>query len=309
MTALARVGRRVLGNRLLRRLALASAALRGHGLVLVFHRITADADPSSGLLPALPKGLFRRHVEALLEIGDVVRLEELLEPATQRRRPRFVLTFDDDFASHQRHALPVLRSLEVTATFFLSGRTLHGLEPLWFERLESHMVRQGVGTTARWLGIDTDDPVQLATACENDLELQQRVNTLPVDGIERLDRIGIRALADAGMSIGFHTLHHVLLRLLGDRALDEALTNGRAQLEEASGRPVRCFAYPHGKPDPRSGERLRHHGFVAACTGRPTYVGPGDDPYLIGRWEPGALEVDEFISRATAKLNVRRAGA
>ena len=302
MTILTAVGSRALRFAAVRRAALTAGAFRGHGLVLVFHRITAAESPQ-GLVPAIPQSLFRRMLDALLEAGDVVSLEALLEPAMDSRRPRFALTFDDDWMSHYDGAFPVLTDLGLTATFFVSGRSLHGLGPLWFERLDSLIVGVGIRSAARRLGLATHDIDQLALACENDPALQERIAAMSDGGVRRLGRAEIRALADAGMTIGFHTLQHRLLPLLDGAALENALLQGRAELEETVRAPIRLFAYPHGKGDPRAPARLRRAGFVAAFTGRPRPVRRGDDPYLLGRWEPGAVDLDRFVARLGVRLN------
>jgi peptidoglycan/xylan/chitin deacetylase (PgdA/CDA1 family) len=309
MAALASLGKLAFRNALVRRAALMAAGARGHGLLLVFHRITADGPPRQGLMPSVPEPLFRRQVEALLQAGEIVPLEALLGPTSNRHRPRFALTFDDDWTTHHERALPVLQSLGVTATFFLSGRSLHALGPLWFEKLDDLIAVRGIRAAARCLGVDTNDPERLAMVCENDLQLQRRIEELPDGGVQHLSGAEIRALADAGMTIGFHTLQHPLLSLLPDSALDEVLARGRAELEQAAGRPLRLFAYPHGKADRRVTERLPGAGFVAACTGRPRAVRPGDDPYLLGRWEPGPIGIDPFVASVAAKLNGWSGGA
>jgi peptidoglycan/xylan/chitin deacetylase (PgdA/CDA1 family) len=303
IAALRRAARRALRTTIVRRIALKTAAVRGHGLVLVFHRVTADDAPQGRLITSIREFEFRQQLEALLNAGVVVSLEDLLGSSFDRRRPRFALTFDDDWTTHYERVLPVLQDLGVTATFFLSGRALHGLGPLWFERLDSLVAAEGTRAVGRRLGMDIDDPERLALACENDLSLQERVNLLPDPGVRHLSSVQIRALADAGMTIGFHTLHHPRLSLLPDSALDDALVRGRGELEEAAGRPIRLFAYPHGKADVRVAQRLRRAGFVAAFTGRPRPVRPGDDPYLLGRWEPGPVAPDGFVARVAARVN------
>jgi peptidoglycan/xylan/chitin deacetylase (PgdA/CDA1 family) len=303
MAVLTSLGRRALRIGAVRRAALAAAAVRGHGLVLVFHRIADDSPTPQGFIPSVPESLFRRQIEALLDVGDIVPLEALLEFRSDHRRPRFAVTFDDDWTTHYERALPVLRSLGVTATFFLAGRSLHGLGPLWFETLDGLIAADGIRTVARSLGIETGDPEQLAIACENDRSLQRRIEDLPDLGVRHLTDAEIRALGDAGMTIGFHTLHHPLLSLLPESALDSALTQGRDELEQAAGRPVRLFAYPHGKAERRVVARLSSAGFVAACTGSPRAVRPGTDPYLLGRWEAGAIDLDRFVAGAAARLN------
>ena len=277
--------------------------MRGHALVLVFHRITAEIHPRQALIPSVPEDLLRQQIEALLDAGEIVGLEDLIRPHGDWYRPRFALTFDDDWITHYQRALPILQDLGVSATFFLSGRAIHGLGPLWFETLDDMIADRGIQAIARWLGVDTDDPERVATVCENEPSLQERIEEMSVQGVQRLGSAEIAALADAGMTIGFHTLQHPLLSRLSDSALDEALVRGRSELEVAAGHPVRLFAYPHGKADPRAVARLPAAGFIAACTGRPLPVRPGHDPYLLGRWEPGPICLDRFIASVPARLN------
>jgi len=303
MTALTTVGRRAFRFAGVRRIALAAAAMRGHGLVLVYHRIDDDAASVERLVPSVREAIFRQQLQAVLDAGDVVPLESLLVPSANRRRPRFALTFDDDWPTHHERALPILRRFGLTATFFLSGRSLHGLGALWFEKLDNLIAMRGIQRAARWLGIDAGNAERLALICESDPRLQRRLEELPGEGVRHLSRAAIRTLTDEGMTVGFHTLHHPLLSHLPDSAVDDALTRGRDELEEAAGRPVRLFAYPHGKADRRAVERLPGAGFVAACTGRPAPVRPGDDPYLLCRWEPGPIGVDRFVAGLAARVN------
>jgi peptidoglycan/xylan/chitin deacetylase (PgdA/CDA1 family) len=304
------LGQHALRVAAVRTAALTVATLRGHSLVLVFHHISRDEPAAQRLIPSVPEALFRRQVEMLLETGEIVGLETLLGvPPASWHRPRFAVTFDDDLVTHYERALPILQDLGVTATFFLSGRSLHGLDPLWFSRLDGVIAAHGIDTAVRLFGVDAEDVGQLAMIAENDIGLQDRIEQLPHDGIGQLSSAQIRALVDAGMSIGFHTLQHRLLSLLSESELDETLMRGRSELEALVGRPVRLFAYPHGKPDSRTPDRLRAAGFVAACTGRPVPVRPGDDPYLLGRWEPGPVGPDRFMASMAVRLNGWSRGA
>lgn len=303
MTLVKILGRHAFRNAVVRRAALTAGAMRGHALVLVFHRISAANDSRPTLVPAVPASLLRKQIEALLKVGEIVGLEDVRHPHSDWHRPRFALTFDDDWITHHQRALPILQEFGVSATFFLTGRTLHQLGPLWFERLDGMIADRGTRAVARWLGIDTDDPEQVATVCENEPSLQDRIEELSEQEVQRVGSAEIAALANAGMAIGFHTLQHPLLTGLSDSALDDALVRGRSELEAAAGRPVRLFAYPHGKADARAVARLPAAGFVAACTGRPVPVCPGDNPYLFGRWEPGPISLDRFVAGVAARLN------
>jgi peptidoglycan/xylan/chitin deacetylase (PgdA/CDA1 family) len=278
------------------------AALRGRGLVLVYHRVTQSEPSSPEVVPAVPSTLFRRQLETLADVGDIVPLETLLRDRDRHARPRFAVTFDDDYVTHVADALPVLRALDVRATFFLSGRALHGVGSYWFELLERLLGERGKDAVGRLLGTPTDRIDELIAVCERDPTLHEVLADEAVDDPSHLDRSQIETLSDAGMAIGFHTLHHEVLTRLDDEELDTAVTVGRSELEAVVGRPIVHFAYPHGKADRRVADIVRNAGYDAAWTGHPRPARRGDDRYLLGRWEPGRREVDDLLVETAIRL-------
>lgn len=289
----------------------ALACARGHGLVLVYHRIGPAASPDHEIVPSVPVDVFRSHLQTLGEIADLVTIGELLSPIDGHRghlrhhRPAVAVTFDDDLPSHVGDALPVLREVVVPAAFFLSGRALHGLGAYWFQQLEALLLVHGTARTAALLDAPSSTPGSLGLACERNPELRRRVAEVSRDQREPavLQREGIEALGAAGMTIGFHTLDHSILPALDDVALKAAIRRGRDQLAAAAHTDVRFFAYPHGKTDVRSSNAVRDAGFDAAFTGRPGAVRRRHDRYAIGRWEPGALRVDDLVAKLAMYLH------
>jgi peptidoglycan/xylan/chitin deacetylase (PgdA/CDA1 family) len=302
---LKRLAKHVLQYPVARAAALAIAGLRAQSLVLVYHRIRADgAVVPAETTPSLERQCLRAQLEALAELGDIVDLPRVLEWPTARRRPRFAITFDDDYVHHVAHALPVLRELGVPATFFLSGRALHGLGPYWWEQLEALVAAEGLVEAGRALGVSGMTVQALALVCETNLATRRHLAEMaPATSDGSLDPAGIRALTDAGMTIGFHTLRHPLLPSLEDDPLRAALRDGHAELAAAVGQPVTLFAYPHGKADARVAAAARTAGYRAAWTGWPRPCRVGDDPFQLGRWEPGPLPVDAFVTSVAVRLH------
>jgi peptidoglycan/xylan/chitin deacetylase (PgdA/CDA1 family) len=111
------------------------------------------------------------------------------------------------------------------------------------------------------------------------------------------------------MTVGFHTLEHPLLPDLDGDGLAAALTTGREELAAATGRPLTLLAYPHGKADQRVARATRAAGYTAAWTGWPRPAQPGDDRFLLGRWEPGPLDVDAFVASVAIRLHRAAPGA
>jgi peptidoglycan/xylan/chitin deacetylase (PgdA/CDA1 family) len=244
---------------------------------------------------------FRDHVAALLEIGDVVPLSEL---TTSRAtwRPRFALSFDDDYSTHFTHVLPVLQELGLPATFFLSGRSLHGKGAYWWEALEALLHRVGVEEVARGMGLASRTPRGVAAACEADLARQHRLEGGGSEVGGQLRPSEIAAIATAGLTIGFHTVDHRPLPGLAASERSDALNKGLLELQALTGQRLNLFAYPHGKADSSTAEAVRAAGFDAAWTGADAPVFRGNDRWRLGRWEPGPIAPAELRVRALGRL-------
>ena len=311
MTPLARrVATTFLRSSTINRVARALAQVRGHRLVLVYHRLGPSSPTGCEIVPSVPVDVFRAQLKALGEVYDLVTLDEVMrdrsrEPAPRKRRAAVAVTFDDDLPSHAEHALPVLRELGVPAAFFLSGRALHGLGPYWFQQLEALLIAYGERRVAALLHVPELHARELVLVCERNADLRRRVSDvaagLAMPGI--LERDAILALSAGGMTIGFHTIEHDLLPELAGAALDNAVSRGREDLAAAAGAAVHYFAYPHGKADTRSAAAVRRAGFNAAFTGLPQPVRDGDDGYRLGRWEPGPLGVDDLLVNIAVRLH------
>jgi peptidoglycan/xylan/chitin deacetylase (PgdA/CDA1 family) len=123
---------------------------------------------------------------------------------------------------------------------------------------------------------------------------------------DALDGAGVRALAAAGFEIGFHTLRHEPLPTVDDAELARALEDGRAQLEQVAGQPLKMLAYPHGRADAREARAVRAAGYMCAFTGRPAAVRADDDPFLLGRIEPSFASVEVLEAQLGRALQAAR---
>jgi peptidoglycan/xylan/chitin deacetylase (PgdA/CDA1 family) len=299
----------LLGAQSVNRAVRALARVRGHRLVLVYHRVGAAVRPGCELIPSVPQHVFRLQLQTLGEVVDFVTLDELLqdEPlgptAGHGRRPAVALTFDDDLPSHVEHALPVLQELGVPAAFFLSGRALSGLGAYWFQDLEALLLAYGEQRSAAMLRAP-DRPEGLMLACERNGDLRRRVSELAAEmSPDILQRDGIAALVAANMTVGFHTLNHDTLPDLDDRMLEDAVSRGVEELAAITGASLKYFAYPHGKGDARSAAAVERAGFKAAFTGAPHAVRRNDDRYRLGRWEPGPLGKEDLLAKVAVRLH------
>ncbi len=91
----------------------------------------------------------------------------------------------------------------------------------------------------------------------------------------------LRALRDAGMEIGAHTVSHPDLTRLGLADARAEIAQSRAALMTELGMPVLSFCYPGGRLNPDIAAIVRDAGFTSATTTMQT--GPQSDPFTLPR--------------------------
>ena len=285
---------------------------RKAGVALMYHSVEQRAgDPLRELVPPHHADVFDAQVRHLARRYRIVLAAELPDAVARRRRGEqfpVAITFDDDLACHAEIALPILVRHGATATFFLSGASLERPFAFWYERLQRAHDEQVEELAELVLGETTasgEPPTlhELALAVEEldpderDAVADRLAAAIGGDPETAGIRAGqVRALADAAMTIGFHTRRHDALSLLDDERLDAALVDGREALAEAAGQAVDVIGYPHGRADARVADHARAAGFTAGFSTQPIAVTPDADPLLQGRiaptfWSVGGLAI------------------
>jgi hypothetical protein len=116
----------------------------------------------------------------------------------------------------------------------------------------------------------------------------------------------VKAMHQAGMQIGAHTMSHPILARLTDEQARQEIQGSKRLLEELLGERVGLFAYPNGKPGedytPQSVHVVRSLGFDAAVSTRWGASGMGDDVFQIRRFTPWNQTRLRFGVRMLANL-------
>jgi peptidoglycan/xylan/chitin deacetylase (PgdA/CDA1 family) len=297
-------------------LALARQRRRRVGAALCYHRV-GDPQGRAGwaLVPALGTRLFDAQLAMLAARFRLVTAAELPEAvATRRRAERFPLavTFDDDLASHEAVTLDLLRARGVPATFFVGGATLDGPRPFFWQALQ-RALDAGLAPGDPLLPPVADpggpggahrlaDAIRQRPRCEREALTAALVERAGGEQPEPgLREAAMRRLVEAGFELGFHTRDHESLDLLGDAELEAALRHGRDRVEAIAGRPLRAIAYPFGIAEERVGRAAAAAGFEYGYTLAPAPVRTGDDPLLLGRFQPS------FVSPGHTAMELARA--
>lgn len=270
---------------------------RGLVPILTYHRI--HPEPSSiSVSPAA----FELQMRTLRELFHPISLTELVW-RLERRSPlpagAVVVTFDDGFVDNYQTALPILKAYDIPATFYVATGMIEERAYYWFDRVrlglrsEAEVVQAWPALAPLIAGKPRDAQIALVTealkreASRTAKELLDAVCE-PLEPPERLTMTWdeVRALADAGMEIGSHTVTHPIL---SRQRLEEAeweLRHSKAVLEARTGSPVLHFAYPNGQPrdySPVIARMVQEAGYRSATSMIPGLAGARSSLFELER--------------------------
>lgn len=297
---------------------------RGRLSILIYHRVLPKPDP---LRPDDPDAAaFRWQMQLVsrffqpLPLDDAVRrLREGCLPARA-----ICVTFDDGYADNAEVAFPILQELRIPATFFIAtgflggGRMFNDSVIETVRRLPNgkhNMAALGLGQHEL-----TDDQSRIAAYSaiirqvkylpqhERDEYVQRMTQRLdaPLPDNLMMRHEQVRALHQAGMGIGGHTVSHPILSRLNDSAAVKEIRQGREELEYLIDAPVRLFAYPNGRPgkdyQAKHVAMIRDADFVAAVS---TAVGTANrtsDVFQLPRFTPWDRSRMRFLARLVKNI-------
>jgi len=93
----------------------------------------------------------------------------------------------------------------------------------------------------------------------------------------------LERVAAAGMEIGSHLMHHVIMSELSRAEAFEELSRSRSALQEHLDQAVTVLSLPNGSYHRRYPELARESGYRGGFCSRLGYVGAASDPFLLER--------------------------
>ncbi len=316
MSALARL-RLSGGAAAMRLLGLPGAARRRFGwlpTVVTWHGVHDGSVPAEHYrfsTKHVSAAMFRRQLEWLARHYQVVPLSDVEAAMTGRggAKPLAAVTFDDGYENNLTVAWPVLRSMGLPATFFITVDVVERQRPYDHDRIELalrytprsavslragdrrldvrldglHARSRAVYSVKAWLSQLPGDQAaearrQLDEQCWDEGFLESnRITYRPMTWEQ------VRRLADEGGEIGSHTLSHPHLSQVGDDQVLRELSESRTVLASRSGQRVSRLSYPHGSFDARVTRAAEASGYTSAYATTTWYRGVAPDRFAFPR--------------------------
>jgi len=273
--------------------------------ILTFHRVLMEQD--NIISDHIDETVFSWQMSLIAKHFNVMRLTEAVERLKANSLPARALciTFDDGYADNYTVALPVLKKMNLNATFFIATGFLNGGR-MWNDTLIEAVRRvKGESLDMRQLGLDVYDITSDKTKKRTIYQLINKLKYYPVDRRhEKIDEIKtfigvtlpnnlmmsdaqVKDLYDHGMEIGGHTVNHPILSRISDKQAEEEIIANKHVLEEIIGAPLVSFAYPNGKPDvdfkSRDMEIVKQAGYMCAVSTASGVAGKAANLYQLPR--------------------------
>lgn len=286
-------------------------------VILCYHGIGESGNPL-GVAPT--RELFEAQMHFLRENYRVVSLDEVCRELSsgENSEPGVAITFDDGYRSTCTVAYPILQKYDLPATIYLTIESVETGQVAWYDRVFLAMAVAPSGE----LQLDLQGPWRFQLNSAEDrlraaLEVVALLRTLPNAQRRRCcslleNRIGlpqnalssrvltweeIRAMHQAGIAFGSHTLTHPVVSQLASQELELELGASKCLLEKKLGIPVLDFAFPFGKASdcsPAALEMLSRCGYRSAVTTVPGVNTPQANLFELRRMQVG---VDGSLAR------------
>lgn len=284
--------------------------------ILMYHRVLDAPDPLQREIHQAK--VMDTHFRTLRQFFKVMPLNEAADMLMAGRLPprAICITFDDGYRDNHDLALPLLQRHGLSATFYIASGYLNG--GMIFHDVLVETIRHAPAGLID-LGVEGVEPVLITDATSRITAVKQIVSSmkyLPTQQRQRaserlIDALGrhaprslmmtdeqVRALSRAGMGIGGHTTHHVILSGMGSEAARHEIASNQSKLGSLIDKPLTSFAYPNGKPgidyhDTHT-DIVRDLGFRNAVSTRSA----------VGTPKASIFELPRFVLNETSQIGV-----
>lgn len=197
---------------------------------------------------------FKSNLHFLKQYTNVVSLDDFFSGRLSLEKVNVVITFDDGYKSWVSCAVPILKELELPATFFVSSG---------------------------FVGLSKEDGAEFM---RSKLFIKLGTDRRTTGGLKFED---VRKIVEEGFMVGGHTINHCnLAELRAKNQVQYEISEDKKRLETITGGKVKYFSYPGGNylnPVIHLPNVLKDAGYIGAVTTVSGFNYVGSSPYLLRR--------------------------
>jgi len=253
----------------------------------VYHRAKKQAKTGHKITPlcfhTIDQKFFRKCLAWLENNGyEFISTRQLIQfltaGATLPGNPVWI-TFDDGWQENIEHVIPVIIEKKIPVTFFISTGPVEEGGNFWW----SYILKYG-----KYLPPDANTIKKMRRIKEPRRKalikaLEQKISD-PIDR-EAMTIAEVARIAKLpGVTIGNHTVNHVIMPNCTDQELEFEIREANEKLEKWTGKKVTFFSYPEGIYNDHSKEMIGKFGFELGVTMDNRFVTRDDDPYFVPRF-------------------------
>ncbi len=252
--------------------------------------------------------VFEMQMRFLKEHFHVLSFTDLLdlwkEGGWNKTRRYCVITFGDGWRDNYVNAYPILKTLNLPATIFLTTSLIGTNHWFWPERIGYILKHLCLGSSLqkvqkilqRYTSIscnDIEDIDSIITKCKGlgEEEIERLIDELKrVSGLEipatrqLLNWDEIREMSSDNISFGSHTCTHKILTNCPVDVVSREVSESLQMIRDAGINSVPIFCYPNGSYSRETGELVKKAGYMAAVTTPPGVAGDRpDDLFCLNR--------------------------
>ena len=296
--------------------------------IVSYHRITGrQVDEIESSLPFLftYQRTFKSHLKFMRKWYRIMTFEDLSAHIQNKDIPwdSLIITFDDGYEDNYSQAYPVLKELDIPATFFIVSGRIGAVEfkPFWWDRayyyfrklkeMKSGGATLSLGGEMASLFEEFEGNPSLlfkklneweSGKIENLLDEFGKQNDMPAEDLISCNRmltwdavLEMRGHAE----FGSHTCSHGNLLEMGREKQLEEINASKKKIEQKVEKRVTAFSYPAGNTNEQLKALVREAGYSFAVTAERDINRP-EDRYALKRiniWEGTVLSLKGGFSK------------
>ena len=246
-------------------------------------RVEVNPEITPLFFHTINKELFRKCIVWLKKNGFVFLSSEQLVGIIKNKMkipPKAVwITFDDGWKENVEQVIPIITEFNIPVTFFISTDPVEKSGVFWWSYISKYgkYLPRGYNNLKAIQTVDESRRRDLIQKLEDRFNARFKREAMNVQDLINISKI-------PQVTVGCHTVHHVIMPNCTDTELDYEVIASKQALENWIGKKVTFFCYPDGGYNSHVKDVIKKHGFELAATTDNRFIVQDEDLFAVPRF-------------------------